>query len=497
MEYSHVQGAPPSPKRSGGGGGWNSSDLPLQPPPHSGQTQPMSHALVPIPTLDPAPRSGGNRASGGGNNRVDSAQRRVRHPGLGDPSGGGSTPSSAGALVLYQPQPAPAPAPTPQPASAYHQAYHQQQPQQGVNSVRSRQAQSSAGGPNAPNRPRPAYVRRGGRHSIRQSFVADAGQMTADERGTFAHQLRRERAEKHVMSSGAGERVQGEGHGRGMEHRGGAMPGMPDDGGGGSSAESGGGAVGGTPVLRQMLEDIRKQCKSLEGRLQEQKSREAANEAEQRAQESRMQQSEQKMWASAQEASNAWATVASDREQHRDEVHKLTAIIRQFDEDKRALTHKSETLESKLAIERAEGGGYREQAHEMERVRADAAASKAKAEALAEIAQNRRDEVAVELKSALTLLESKQAELQKVRYRATASDSQVSVVRGRVYLHCSLLVGRCWCARWSRCGGKTRSWKVVVPPPRGASMLGEDRSTPLTSPSSSRNCRHSTLPRSG
>jgi hypothetical protein len=37
------------------------------------------------------------------------------------------------------------------------------------------------------------------------------------------------------------------------------------------------------------------------------------------------------------QASNAWATLASDRELHREEVHKLTAIIRQFDEEKRGL----------------------------------------------------------------------------------------------------------------------------------------------------------------
>jgi hypothetical protein len=71
----------------------------------------------------------------------------------------------------------------------------------GMGSVRARQAASSSG-PNAPNRPRPAYVRRGGRSSIRQSFVANAGAMSEDERGTFAAQLRRERAERHLRHGG-------------------------------------------------------------------------------------------------------------------------------------------------------------------------------------------------------------------------------------------------------------------------------------------------------
>ena len=46
--------------------------------------------------------------------------------------------------------------------------------------------------------------------------------------------------------------------------------GVPDD----SAGDGGLASIGGTPVLRQMLADIRKQCKSLESRLQEQKARE-------------------------------------------------------------------------------------------------------------------------------------------------------------------------------------------------------------------------------
>jgi arginine utilization protein RocB len=81
------------------------------------------------------------------------------------------------------------------------------------------------------------------------------------------------------------------------------MPGVPDDGGGGGGGSGGGAAAadGQHAVLRQMLEDIRKQCKSLEGRLQEQKGREASAEAEIEERSQRLKDAEDKMFKSAHE----------------------------------------------------------------------------------------------------------------------------------------------------------------------------------------------------
>jgi hypothetical protein len=96
------------------------------------------------------------------------------------------------------------------------------------------------------------------------------------------------------------------GRGGGQDRGGGrrgpiGMPGVPDDGGGGGSGGGGAAADGQHAVLRQMLEDIRKQCKSLEGRLQEQKGREASAEAEIEERSQRLKDAEDKMFKSAHE----------------------------------------------------------------------------------------------------------------------------------------------------------------------------------------------------
>ena len=289
----------------GGGGGGNSQQLAL--------TVDMDKARAYDDRS--GPQSGHQPPSRG------SSGRRVRHPGLGAPDGhappGDRTPGG-NALVLHEPRADPR-------GEAYGQSSDPRT--RGVSSVHTRQASSSA--PKQPNRPRPAFVRkRGG--SIRQSFVGDAMHMTAAEASNLARQVQRERAEHHVRGDreGAARQV-GQRDNRGGEE----LPGgMPSSGGGGGRAEEG---APEPMVLRQMLDDIRRQCKALEQKLQEQKRKKQDDDAARRKDKEKLEESERKMWQGAQEASNAWGLLAKDRELHKDEVMKLTAIIRKYDTDAR------------------------------------------------------------------------------------------------------------------------------------------------------------------
>jgi hypothetical protein len=189
-----------------------------------------------------------------------------------------------------------------------------------------RQRQTGSKGPSKPNQTRPPFVRRRVGNA-RQSFVANAGQMTASEAADLSKQVQRERAEKHVMED------IGEDSG---DHR--NMPGMshpnhpePSD-----DRGSRGGNQPEAVILRRMLEDIRGQCKGLERKLAQQRCallycvpgqytfepsslhREVdALEKEDRMKKlSNIQEAERRVFESTQEASNAWGLLAKDRDRY-------------------------------------------------------------------------------------------------------------------------------------------------------------------------------------
>jgi hypothetical protein len=334
----------------GSGSGWNSSDLPLRAPENgggggAGGYGDTSQALALSVNIDAARAyegSGAHQPPSRG-----SSGRRVRHPGLSAPDGHNNSNSAAPgmALAIHREGSDPRDRPDPRTVSSNDDGggggYGQSSDPRtrGVASVHSRQA--SGGAPKQPNRPRPAFVRkRGG--SIRQSFVADAMHMTGAEASNLARQVQRERAEHHVRGDREGAARQTGQRERDRSGPGEALPGgMPDTGGGGGGG--GGRGRGGddaTPepmVLRQMLDDIRRQCKALEQKLQEQKRKQQNDEEARRKDKERLEESERKMWQGAQEASNAWGLLAKDRELHKEEVHKLTSIIRKYDTDARAM----------------------------------------------------------------------------------------------------------------------------------------------------------------
>lgn len=62
----------------------------------------------------------------------------------------------------------------------------------------------------------------------------------------------------------------------------------------------------------------------------------------------KLQEAERRVFESTQEASNAWGLLADDRERHKEEVHKLTAIIRHFDEQSQDTEDIREGYQAKL-----------------------------------------------------------------------------------------------------------------------------------------------------
>ena len=124
--------------------------------------------------------------------------------------------------------------------------------------------------------------------------------------------------------------------------------------------------------------------------LKEQKERKAEEEEKRKADALRLEEAERKMYEGAQEASNAWGLLAKDRELHKDEVHKLTAIIRKYDAEIRQLKTQGGGSEATLALARSATDEATAKVASLEKELAAQSVGLGKAEAAAEIAAARR-----------------------------------------------------------------------------------------------------------
>ena len=408
----------------GSGSGWSASDLPLRAP-DGGSSHGDSRALALSVNIDAA------RAYEGGGHQphssLGSSGRRVRHPGLSAPDSYGAPPTSNSnsaapgmALAIHHE--------SSDPRDRHEGGGYSDPRSRGVASVHSRQANSGA--PKQPNRPRPAFVRkRGG--SIRQSFVADAMHMTGAEAANLARQVQRERAEHHVRADREGAARQTGQRDRERATPGEALPGgMPDHDMMNGRGSAGNDATPEPMVLRQMLDDIRRQCKSLEQKLQEQKRKQQNDDEARRKEKERLEEAEQKMWQGAQEASNAWGLLAKDRELHKEEVHKLTAIIRKYDSEVRGMKSQGGSAEASLVLEKAAAEELRQKASKLEKELASRMISLDKAEAAAEISATRREEAEAEKERAIELLEKKAADVKESRARIAELETKLSAAEG-------------------------------------------------------------------
>ena len=118
------------------------------------------------------------------------------------------------------------------------------------------------------------------------------------------------------------------------------------------------------------------------------------------------------------------------RELHKDEVHKLTAIIRKYDAEIRQLKTQGGGSEATLALARSATDEATAKVAALEKELAAQSVGLGKAEAAAEIAAARRAEAEGERERAVELLEKKAADVKEARAKAADLEAKLASAEG-------------------------------------------------------------------